>query len=139
VAAITKTPSNTWKAIIRKRGWIARIALYTGMRAGEIKSLTRRQVNLEKRTVYLSETKNGSPRTVPLTKKAENIFRIALSNPVRPFDTDLIYFGEPGRDKILRPYEFRPAWYRTLKDAGIKRYTHLRAEDLVARLDQVMG
>jgi integrase len=26
-------------------GWIARIALYTGMRAGEIKSLTRRQVN----------------------------------------------------------------------------------------------
>jgi integrase len=55
-------------------GWIARIALYTGMRAGEIKSLTRRQVNLEKRTVYLSETKNGSPRTVPLTKKAEIFF-----------------------------------------------------------------
>jgi integrase len=158
-------------------GWIARIALYTGMRAGEIKSLTRRQVNLEKRTVYLSETKNGSPRTVPLTKKADNIFRMALSNPVRPFDTDLIFYGEPGRDKVRRPYEFRPAWHRTLKDAGIKglrfhdlrheavsrlveaglgdqevaaisghksmqmlkRYTHLRAEDLVARLDQVMG
>jgi integrase len=158
-------------------GWIARIALYTGMRAGEIKSLTRRQVNLEKRTVYLSETKNGSPRTVPLTKKAENIFRMALNNPVRPFDTDLLFFGEPGRDKVRRPYEFRPAWHRTLKDAGIKglrfhdlrheavsrlveaglgdqevaaisghksmqmlkRYTHLRAEDLVARLDQVMG
>jgi len=157
--------------------WIARIALYTGMRAGEIKSLTRSQVNLEKRTVYLSETKNGSPRTVPLTKKAENIFRMVLSNPVRPFDTDLIFFGEPGRDKVRRPYEFRPAWHRTLKDAGIKglrfhdlrheavsrlveaglgdqevaaisghksmqmlkRYTHLRAEDLVARLDQVMG
>jgi integrase len=32
-------------------GWIVRIALYTGMRAGEIKTLTRRQVNLEKRTV----------------------------------------------------------------------------------------
>jgi integrase len=158
-------------------GWIARIALYTGMRAGEIKTLTRRQVNLEKRTVYLSETKNGSPRTVPLTKKAENIFRTALSNPVRPFDTDLIFFGEPGHDKVRRPYEFRPAWHRTLKAAGIKglrfhdlrheavsrlveaglgdqevaaisghksmqmlkRYTHLRAEDLVARLDQVMG
>ena len=41
-------------------GWIARIALYTGMRAGEIKSLTRRQVSLQKRTVHLSETKNGS-------------------------------------------------------------------------------
>lgn len=158
-------------------GWIARIALCTGMRAGEIKSLTRRQFNLEKRTVYLSETKNGSARTVPLTREAVNIFRMALSNPVRPFDTDLIFYGEPGRDGTRRPYEFRPAWHRTLKEAGIKglrfhdlrheavsrlveaglgdqevaaisghksmqmlkRYTHLRAEDLVARLDQLIG
>jgi integrase len=134
-------------------------------------------VNLEKRTVHLTETKNGTARTVPLTKKAVNIFSMALSNPTRPFDTDLIFFGEPGRDKVRRPYEFRPAWHRTLKDAGIKglrfhdlrheavsrlveaglgdqelaaisghksmqmlkRYTHLRAEDLVERLDQVMG
>jgi integrase len=89
---------------------------------------------------------------------------------VRPFDIDLIFWGEPGRDGKRRPYEFRPAWHRTLKEAGInglrfhdlrheavsrlvevglgdqevaaisghksmqmlKRYTHLRAEDLVA-------
>ena len=57
-------------------GWIARIALYTGMRAGEIKSLARRQVNLEKRTVHLTETKNGSARTVPLTHE--------LSHPAEP-------------------------------------------------------
>lgn len=158
-------------------GWIARIALYTGMRAGEIKTLTRKQVNLEKRTVHLTETKNGSARTVPLTREAVAVFRLALDNPVRPIDTDLIFYGEPGRDKVRRPYEFRPAWHRTLKDAGIKglrfhdlrheavsrlveaglgdqevaaisghksmqmlkRYTHLRAEDLVVRLDQVMG
>jgi len=158
-------------------GWIARIALYTGMRAGEIKTLTRRQVNLQKRTVHLSETKNGSARTVPLTRDAADIFRIALSNPVRPLDTDLIFWGEPGRDGVRRPYEFRPAWHRTLKTGGIKglrfhdlrheavsrlvegglgdqevaaisghksmqmlkRYTHLRAEDLVERLDQIFG
>ena len=108
-------------------GWIARIALYTGMRAGEIKTLTRRQVNLEKHTVHLTETKNGSARTVPLTKKALDIFRMALSNPAHPFDTDLIFFGEPGRDKVRRPYEFRPAWHRTLKEAGIKG---LRFHDL---------
>lgn len=157
-------------------GWIARIALFTAMRAGEIKSLTRQQVNLQKRTVYLSETKNGSARTVPLTREATDVFRVALSNPVRPFDIDLIFWGEPGRDGKRRPYEFRPAWHRTLKEAGInglrfhdlrheavsrlvevglgdqevaaisghksmqmlKRYTHLRAEDLVARLDQLM-
>ena len=157
-------------------GWIARIAIYTGMRAGEIKSLTRRQVNLQKRTVHLSETKNGSARTVPLSQKAEQVFSLALNNPVRPFDTDLIFWGEPGRDGKRRPYEFRPAWHRTLKQAGIeglrfhdlrheavsrlveaglgdqevaaisghksmqmlRRYTHLRAEDLVERLDQLM-
>ena len=47
-------------------GCIARIALYTGMRAGEIKSLTRRQVNLEKRTVYLMsamDMKSRRPET----------------------------------------------------------------------------
>jgi integrase len=158
-------------------GWIARIALYTGMRAGEIKSLTRGQVNLHKRTVHLSETKNGSARTVPLTREAAGVFRQALNNPVRPLDTELIFWGEPGRDGQRRPYEFRPAWHRTLKDLGIrglrfhdlrheavsrlveaglgdqevaaisghksmqmlKRYTHLRAEDLVARLDQLLG
>ncbi len=157
-------------------GWIARVALYTGMRAGEIKSLTRSQVNLEKRTVHLTETKNGSSRTVPLTRQATEIFRAALNHSVRPMDTELIFWGEPGRDNIRRPYEFRPAWVRTLKKADIeglrfhdlrheavsrlveaglgdqevsaisghksmqmlKRYTHLRAEDLVGRLDQVM-
>ena len=158
-------------------GWMARIALYTGMRAGEIKSLTRSQVDLDKRTVHLMETKNGSSRTVPLTRQATDIFHTALSNPVRPLDTDLIFWGEPGRDGIRRPYEFRPAWVRTLRKASIqglrfhdlrheavsrlveaglgdqevsaisghksmqmlKRYTHLRADDLVDRLDQVMG
>ena len=158
-------------------GWIARIALHTGMRAGEIKSLTRKQVNLDKRTAHLTETKNGSSRTVPLTRQATEVFRAALNHPVRPLDTDLIFWGEPGRDGIRRAYEFRPAWVRTLKKAGIeglrfhdlrheavsrlveaglgdqevsaisghksmqmlKRYTHLRAEDLVGRLDQVMA
>jgi integrase len=158
-------------------GWIARIALFTAMRAGEIKSLTRQQVNLQKRTVLLTETKNGSARTVPLTREAAEIFRLALSNPVRPLKIDLIFWGEPGRDGVRRPYEFRPAWHRALKKAGIKglrfhdlrheavsrlveiglgdqevaaisghksmqmlkRYTHLRAEDLVERLDQLMG
>ncbi len=158
-------------------GWIARIALYTGMRAGEIKSLTHKQVNMDNRTIHLTETKNGSIRTVPLTRAATEVFRIALNNPIRPIDTDLIFWGEPGRDGKRRPYEFRPAWHRTVTNAGIeglrfhdlrheavsrlveaglgdqevaaisghksmqmlKRYTHLRAEDLVERLDKLMG
>lgn len=79
-----------------------------------------------------------------------------------------------GRDKVRRPYEFRPTWHRTVRAAGIhglrchdlrheavsrlvegglgdqevaaisghksmqmlRRYSHLRAEDLVSKLDK---
>ena len=158
-------------------GWIARIALFTAMRAGEIKSLHREHVSLSKRIAHLTETKNGSARSVSLSRGAVTVFREALEHSVRPLHTDLIFWGEPGHDGIRRPYEFRPAWHRTLKEAGIdglrfhdlrheavsrlvedgfgdqevaaisghksmqmlRRYTHLRAEDLGARLDATVG
>lgn len=156
-------------------GQIVRVALHTGMRAGEIHSLRRSQINLLKRVVTLTESKNGSTRTVPLSNAALAALRTALANPIRPIDTDLVFFGEPGRDGQRRPFEFRPAWYRALTSAEIsglrfhdlrheavsrlveagladqevaaisghksmqmlRRYTHLRAEDLVHRLDQL--
>ncbi|MDA1075480.1 MAG: site-specific integrase [Proteobacteria bacterium] len=156
-------------------GQIVRVALHTGMRAGEIHTLRRGQINLFKRVVTLTETKNGSTRTVPLSHAAVAVLQTALANPVRPIETDLVFFGEPGRDGQRRPYEFRPAWHRMLASLGIKglrfhdlrheavsrlveaglgdqevaaisghksmqmlrRYTHLRAEDLVHRLDQL--
>ncbi len=43
--------------------WIVRTALFTSMRAGEITSLHRNQVDLEHRVVRLTDTKNGSART----------------------------------------------------------------------------
>ncbi len=158
-------------------GWIVRIAIYTGMRAGEIQTLRRDQVDLAKRVVRLNKTKNGSARTVPLLRQATEVLQEALTHPIHPMDTDLIYWGEPGRDGHRRPYEYNPAWRRALKRAGIadlrfhdlrheavsrlveaglgdqevaaisghksmqmlRRYTHLRAEDLVERLDQLVG
>ena len=121
----------------------------------------------------LTETKNGSARTVPLTRAALEVFKEALNHPTRPKDCDLIFFGEPGRDGKRRPYEFHPAWQQILIDneitglrfhdlrheavsrlveAGLgdqevaaisghksmqmlQRYTHLRAEDLIEKLD----
>jgi integrase len=153
--------------------WIVRIALTTGMRASEILTLRRPQVDLQRRVVHLLETKNTSPRTVPLSAAATAVFREALNHPVRPIDTDLIFFGEPGRDGKRRPYQFNPVWlnikhelklvnvhFHDLRheavsrfvEAGfsdqevsaisghksmqmLKRYTHLRAEDLVEKLD----
>ena len=51
------------------------LALETGMRAGEILSLTWREVKLEAGVVRLGKTKNGNARTVPLTLKATEVLR----------------------------------------------------------------
>lgn len=157
-------------------GWIVRLALFTGMRMGEIVSLNVDQVDLDRRIVRLSETKNGSARTVPLTLAAVDVMRSAITNVARPEKCSLIFFGEPGKKGVRGPYEFRPAWYDALARAKIKglrfhdlrheavsrlveaglsdqevsaisghrsmqmlkRYTHLRAEDLVSKLDQAL-
>lgn len=50
-------------------------AIETGMRLGEIHKLTWENVNLERRTAFLPETKNGHARTVPLSSKAIDVLR----------------------------------------------------------------
>lgn len=156
-------------------GWIVRIAIETGMRSSEIATLRCPQVMLDRRIVRLIETKNTLPRTVPLTLDATERFRQALNNPIRPSDTDLVFFGEPGKDGQRRPYTFNKIWGDIKKKVGVtnfkfhdlrheavsrlvesglsdqevasisghksmqmlRRYTHLRAEDLVVKLDNI--
>lgn len=117
-----------------------RLALHTGTRAGEIRALRRSQVNLQKRVVTLTETKNGSARTVPVSNAAVAVLRTALANPIRPIDTDLVFFDEPGRDKVRRPYEFRP-WHRTLAAIGIEglRFHDLRHEAVSRLVEAGLG
>ncbi len=152
--------------------WAVRVALYTAMRQGEILSLTLDQVDLQRRIVRLNATKNGSARTVPLSRRAAKVLRQAIAHPARPKGVDLIFYGEPGKDKKRRPYTISKVWSNTLQRAAIsdlrfhdlrheavsrlvekglsdqevaaisghksmqmlRRYTHLRAEDLVEKL-----
>lgn len=46
------------------------LAIETGMRSGELLEMRWEHVNLNNRTVFLPDTKNGSPRTVPLSTRA---------------------------------------------------------------------
>lgn len=50
------------------------IGLRTGMRAGEILSLTPAAVNLKTRVAHLKNTKNGDDRDVPMTRAAARLF-----------------------------------------------------------------
>ncbi len=64
----------------RRNEWtpkIARWAIETAMRQGEILSLDWLHVDLVKRTAHLPETKNGSARTVPLSSAAVDLIRPA--------------------------------------------------------------
>ncbi|MCF5736445.1 tyrosine-type recombinase/integrase [Pseudomonas syringae] len=156
-------------------GWIVGIALETGMRSAEISTLRKPMVDLERRIVKLVDTKNDGQRTVPLSKRATELFKAAMANPARPGDCQLVFFGEPGKDKKRRPYAFTTIWGLLVKELELsdfrfhdlrheavsrlvegglsdqevsaisghksmqmlKRYTHLRSEDLVKKIDKI--
>jgi integrase len=77
-------PANTAKPILRlstktlqklrspsdKIGWIVLFALETGMRRGEIANLKWPDINLTEQLASVSQSKNGQPRYVPLSKSA---------------------------------------------------------------------
>jgi integrase len=50
-------------------------AFETAMRAGEICSIVAKHINLNECTVHLPKTKNGLPRTVPLSPKAIELLK----------------------------------------------------------------
>ncbi len=135
------------------------VAIETAMRRGELLSLERCHLNLKDRTAYLPTTKNGSPRTVPLSTRA-----IATLNKIPTHISGKVF--------PLTETALRGQWRRTMKRTGIenlrlhdlrheattrffelglnimevsaitghkdlkmlKRYTHLKAEDLALKL-----
>ena len=54
---------------------VIRVAIETGMRSSELLSVTWANVNFDRHTIFLPNTKNGSPRTVPLSTRALNVIR----------------------------------------------------------------
>jgi integrase len=89
------------------------LAISTGMRKGEIMSLTWRRVDFARQQILLDETKNGSSRSVPLTGTA-----LDLLQQLKPSDalgTALVF---PGTDP-KKPIELKKPWSLALRNAGI--------------------
>lgn len=88
------------------------LAIETGMRRGEIATLTWEQINLEKHEIHLSMTKNGDSRVVGLSLKAEEALRAAKT--------------DAGHGKVTSFYDSNGlghAFARACKNAGIKDLT----------------
>lgn len=111
-------------------GWVVRIALYTAMRSGEIFVLTEANIDIDKKVVTIHNTKNKDSRTIPLTNKAQAVFKDVLENARRSADTDLLFHGDKGRDGKRRKYAIEKCWRQALEKAEIEgfRFHDLRHE-----------
>lgn len=85
----------------RRSPWMAplvMLALETAMRRGELLALRWEHIDLEKQTAFLPMTKNGSFRTVPLSKKAVAI----LAGLPRSEDGRVIQLTDMGMEAAFR-------------------------------------
>ena len=100
------------------------LALSTGMRQGEIMSLTWDDVDLHQGRITLLETKNGEIRVVPLVGKALDLLK--EHSKVRNLKTDLLFPGKPIRgddgNAIYKPIDLRAPWLTALKKADIEDF-----------------
>jgi integrase len=94
------------------------LALSTGARCGELFSLTWNDIDVKKGIARLSETKNGSPRHLPLIPSVLDQIK-ALP---RPIDTTVCVF--PSETDLHKSYYhgFRKHWDEALEDAGIQDF-----------------
>ncbi len=138
---------------------LVEFALETAMRRGEIMSLLWVNINFEKSVAFLPLTKNGDSRYVPLSLKAIRILKslprdiegrvfplnkgtvsILFLRALRRAKVENFHFHDLRHTAITRlasifsnPMEIAAiSGHKSL--SMLKRYTHLKAEDLVKKL-----
>ncbi len=93
---------------------LVRFALATGCRAAEITGLEWNRVDLDRKTAWLNQTKNGTPRGVPLNEDAIEVLREQIGKNLTHCFT---FRGEPMRWQITNT-----AWHTALAAAGISDF-----------------
>ncbi len=95
------------------------VALHTGMRKGEILGLRWSQINWEGQNIFLSKTKNGDTRRVPL----DSITRHELTEHKTSVKNEELVFPSFDNDGNVVPLsDVKTAFKQALKDAGISDF-----------------
>lgn len=143
--------------------WSLELAIETGMRLGELMSIRIEDVNFPSRTIRLMRTKNGEQRDVPLSKKGYELVQNlkgdrntgellrrwktpeGLKSAWRRLRQDAgiegLRFHDLRHEAASRFFEKGLNQFQVAAITGhktlqmLKRYTHLRAADLVQLLD----
>jgi integrase len=92
------------------------LALATGARLGELLGLRWTDVDLSRGVARLARTKNGEPRTLPLSGHALAV--LAALSMKRRSDTSFVFPSEHGRT----PATLRKPWERAVIEAGIEDF-----------------
>lgn len=140
---------------------IISLALETAMRQGEILALEWENIDLRKRIAHLPMTKNGEPRNVPLSLGAvsaltrlgvkasgkvfgytQDGFKSAWRTLIKRLGVENLHFHDLRHEAVSRLFELGTLDYLEVAAISghksvqmLKRYTHLRAETLVPKLD----
>jgi integrase len=150
------------KGCTTSRAWwlptIIMFAIETGMRRGEIVNAQWVDVDFDTRTFHIPITKNGQPRTIPLSTRATDLLRELPSSDERIFPVtgnavrlawqrlkgrvgiDDLHFHDLRHEAISRFFEMGLSVPEVALISGHRdprmlfRYTHLRAEDVGKKL-----
>lgn len=141
---------------------VIRFAIETGMRRGEILKSRVEHLDLQRRILTIPDTKNGHPRTIPLTSAAigvleavglpsggfifpvlPNAVRLAWERVRRRAGVPDMHFHDLRHEAISRFFERGLTVPEVALISGHRdvrmlfRYTHLKAEDVAARLASI--
>jgi integrase len=138
---------------------LVELAIQTGMRRGELLKAVWEDLDLQGRRLTLRDTKNGEDRTIPLTRRAVEILsklprlgsKIFPVSPVavrqawerlrRRAGLEDLRFHDLRHEAVSRFFEMGLSVPEVALISGhrdfrmLARYTHLRAEDVVGKLN----
>lgn len=134
------------------------LAIETAMRRGELLALEWSNIDFDQRTATLVDTKNGSPRTVPLTPQAVSTLQSIPKTKHRVFPVSANAVRQSW-DRLVKRARLKDLHFHDLRHEAISRffekglsvpevalisghrdyrmlarYTHLRAEDVAKKL-----
>lgn len=153
--------SNYYKDICKESYIIFHLALETAMRQGEIIGLLWENINIQLGVAHLPDTKNGTWRDVPLSRKARelllsfnpkstgrvfnftsNSFKSKWRKTILTLNIKDLHFHDLRHEAISRLFELGTLNMMEISTISghkslnmLKRYTHLKAWQLVAKID----
>jgi integrase len=155
------------EAVHSRSSWYLRpfltLAIETGMRRGELLSIKWKDVDQTAHTVRILKTKNGHPRTIPLTPKAlqtlsalttteERVFpvtanavRLAWERLRRRAGLEDLRLHDHRHEAVSRFFEYGLTVPEVALISGhrdprmLSRYTHLRPESVAQKLARIAG